>query len=203
MTAPALPPLLSSHAVAEPEAAARDGEAGDVFHDLTADRLRAAFVLESDRGAEAFAQMAPLMLLSVADALGAIGPPNLGIFWRWPETVLANGATVGAIRVAPDGAGRALLLIELTLARDVAAPGDDPSITALAEEGCGDLDPAALLAAIARHFLTWLDDWEAHGFARAHRALSGLLDDGALAANGDLLTPPRQSLAAAFGLSDP
>jgi biotin-(acetyl-CoA carboxylase) ligase len=47
---------------------------------------------------------------------------------------------------------------------DGAEPGETPGVTALAEEGYGEIDGAALVESYARHLMAGLHDWEDRGF---------------------------------------
>ena len=139
---------------------------------------RAAIVLEPECSLSAATQMVPLMMVAIGDALGAIGPPNLALMYRWPATLLANGGEIGEVMLhVPEGMGLAetpayMVLgfsIAMSLPADIFdAPGLARHATALFEEGCGDLDRTQVIEAVARHFLSWVDAWEHDGFGAAH-----------------------------------
>ncbi len=197
-SAPILPPLLTGHpapagvdpvAFALEAAAAGRLGAGDLVWSQATDVAAAAVVLEPDVPWRDVLEIVPVMLLAVGDALGSIGPPDLPLMIRWPETLTANGGTVGRVRIdvtAPTGLDgipdHAVVGFSVTLElperlRD--APGHEVGVTALHEEGCGDVVSDALIGATARHFLSWLDEWRHGGFARLRPALAGrLLDVG-------------------------
>lgn len=200
---PALPPLLTGHAVAaeaDPAEAAFDGAAdgryaaGDVCWSGAETHAVAAIVLEPECPLAVALQMAPLLLVAIGDALGSIGPPNLAITYRWPAGLLANGGDIG--RVSLRAPACALLdepdyivvgfSIAMSLPEPVrSAPGRDTTMTALFEEGCGDLDRTLVIEAVARHFLSWLDGWQQDGFKSARPVLEGRLQDV-----GDRVTVP-------------
>ncbi|MFC2969186.1 biotin/lipoate--protein ligase family protein [Acidimangrovimonas pyrenivorans] len=189
-----MPPLLTGHTVPAGTApmliaweGARAGRlgAGDLCWSDATDEARAALVLEPEAPLEVALQMGPAMLVAICDALGAIGPPNLAMGLRWPGLVLANGGRVGrvdlaAAETAPGAVPDFLLVgftLSLTLPRELRdAPGTAAHITALHEEGCGDIDHSALIGAVARHFLSALDAWEHDGFGALHAALTPRLD---------------------------
>ena len=192
--APVLPPLLSGIPVSETTdplaATARDAVtgrlgAGDLVWSQATDRAACALVLEPDRPLDEALQMVPLMMIAIGDALGAIGPPNLGIMVQWPATLLANGGAVGGVRVAvPEGVTLDEVPDFLVVGFEIAlrlpedlreAPGHAAHLTALHEEGAGDIDRNQLIGAVARHFLSWLDAWEHSGFTALRQAFAALL----------------------------
>jgi BirA family biotin operon repressor/biotin-[acetyl-CoA-carboxylase] ligase len=193
---PALPPLLTGHRVAASDdpaefayagAAAGRFSAGDTCWSAAEDRAAAALVLEPECMLASALEMAPLMLVAVGDALGAIGPPNLAITYRWPYGVLANGGEAGRVSVrVPEGATLDaepdFLVVGFSLAMTLPrharkSPGRHVDITALHEEGCGDLDRTMVIEAVCRHFLSWVDGWEQGGFRQAHPVLVGRLSE--------------------------
>ncbi len=195
---PELPPLLTGHPVVAGEDVMRvatDGAmsgrlgAGDLCWSGDGETAAAAVVLEPEGPLFEALQMVPLTLVAIGDALGAIGPPNLEFGIGWPATLLANGGEIGAISVAvPDGAILAAVpdwlvvgyRVALTLSEDLrAAPGTAAHLTALSEEGGGDIDAVGLISAVSRHFLSWLDAWEHEGFAAVHPMLTARLGEGA------------------------
>ncbi|AKI01996.1 biotin-(acetyl-CoA carboxylase) ligase [Hoeflea sp. IMCC20628] len=184
---PEFPPLLSGYAVPASDdpmqiafEGARDGRfsAGDLCWSMAETHAFAAIVLEPECSLAKALQMAPLMMVAIGDALGAIGPPNLALMYRWPLTLLVNGGEVGEVFLrGPEGAGLEEIPSFIVLGFSVAmslpaevldAPGLARNTTALFEEGCGDLDRTQVIEAIARHFLSWVDTWEHDGFAAAH-----------------------------------
>lgn len=185
---PQFPPAFKGFAVVhgqEPMAAALaaaaggKGGAGDLFWSTDTDRAAAAFVLEPEVPLSEAIQMVSVLTVAIGDALGAIGPPALAITFRWPFTVLANGGVVGCVSGAvPGGAGPSqvpdTLVVSFDLAIQSPAGGCDPGLhpdrTALHQEGCGDLDRTALIEAVARHFLAWIDTWLQDGFRPAHQS---------------------------------
>ncbi|MEM5493806.1 biotin/lipoate--protein ligase family protein [Hoeflea sp. AS16] len=184
---PEFPPLLTGHAVTAGQdplqvalESARDASfgAGDLCWSMAETHARAAIVLEPDCPLGKALQMVPVLMIAIGDALGAIGPPNLALMYRWPSTILVNGGEVGEVFLhVPEDTGledtpEFLVLgfsVAMSLPPDIIeAPGLARHATALFEEGCGDLDRTQVLEAVARHFLSWVDTWEHDGFAAAH-----------------------------------
>lgn len=176
--APTFPPLLSSRPTAagvDPfakavAAAALEEDAGAVFWSPDADVLRAAVVFAPET---TLSQATPMLFAAACalnDALGALAPPEVGVQHVWPDGLKVNGAWCGAWRMASDVRDPAArpnwLVIGLSLSlrfpRSL-APGDAPDVTALSEEGCGDIPRVRLLESWSRHLLNWTHRWEADG----------------------------------------
>jgi BirA family transcriptional regulator, biotin operon repressor / biotin---[acetyl-CoA-carboxylase] ligase len=120
-----------------------------------------------------------VLMVACGDAVGAIGPPELALQYRWPTTILANGAQVGRARLALPAASDPAAVpawmvagVEMAMlgAPDRLEPGLLPEQTTLWDEGCADMDPVSLVESISRHFLAWLNIWQDDGFAPVHEA---------------------------------
>jgi BirA family biotin operon repressor/biotin-[acetyl-CoA-carboxylase] ligase len=117
-------------------------------------------------------QMGPLMQVALADCLGALLPPRIAVHFRWPATLLINGARAGEtwIRGAParrdDVPAWLVVGFSLWLVHDFGGkePGEAAGETSLAEEGAGELTRTDILQSFAAHFLTWLNIWQDDGF---------------------------------------
>jgi len=174
-------------AVARAVALAPDRGAGTLCWVGAYARAEAAVVLEPDQplGAARLALLAAANAL--ADALGALGPAEIPVAFRWPATLLVNGARCGALRlVAPADAAEdavpdwLVVGMELRLALPAAQePGATPDHTALAAEGWEAVDGAALTAAWARHLMAVLDEWQARGPRRLSETFLARLADPA------------------------
>ena len=149
--------------------------------------LQAAVVLEPEMPLAAARLAQHAAANALADALAALGPPEVAIGLRWPATLLVNGAACGSLRTAappgtPEDAVPDWLVIgmSLTLALPAGAePGRDPGRTALAEEAMGDLPVPEIVAAWARHLMAGLDDWASRGPRRLSENFLARLEDGA------------------------
>ena len=178
-TEPSFPPLLSGRCVvegsdplAEAVRGARSGElgAGDALWAQDDETARLAIVLEPD---DPLAKSAHALLLAMAaagDCIGALTPPQVGVFFRWPGTILVNGAAAGEVRlVSAETDANAVpdwMVVALELSLGHAGdgePGHDPDVTTLGEEGCDDLTTADVLESYSRHFCTWLNTWQNDG----------------------------------------
>ena len=180
--APTFPPLLTGLRVDPPrdpftEACrrARSGtlETGTVTWRCERQWARFAIALAPEVPLERAAGMVLLAAVACGDSLGALAPPQVAVTFDWPGAVRVNGGHVGAISAAIPERARAgavpdwlVLSWALRLAHDPGEgePGEHPDITALAEEGCAELQCGHLIGSICRHFLTWLNVWEDEGF---------------------------------------
>lgn len=172
-----LPPAFDPTTVASGAFAAalevvdRDGGAGNFFWADTASLFDVAVVWEPDI---ALARAWPARLttmLAVAEALGALGPPNVPVTFSWPDRISVNGAVVGGIRSAsppgalPDAVPDWLvvgLALRLSYPQET-VPGHQPEQTALSEEGFGDMTGKDFAEAFARNLLYWIHQWTEAG----------------------------------------
>lgn len=193
--APSLPPILTAHACEPGRDVFREAvngaktqrlEAGDCLWSLRTARAEFAIVLEPDVASNICRQMGPLMFAGINDSLGALMPPKTGVLWRWPDTILINGAAAGSLSLAiaptppdtddpPDWLVVACSL-RLQRGKSLQEPGDNPDITVIHEEGGGDLERSALIQSVASHFLTWLNTWQDDGFAVVHDNIIGRIE---------------------------
>lgn len=190
---PLLPPLLTGREVAadaDPLAAAvrvaSDGGDPGVFVFAGAgDRLRFAVTLAPEVPLERALQMVHALMIAVGDSIGALAPPEVAVEYRWPGTILINGAAAGRVRLTASGGDPAavpdwlVVALDLRLAADDAGePGERPGETSLYEEGSGPIAPSRLLESMSRHFLVWLRRWEEDGFRPLHDAWSARAEPG-------------------------
>lgn len=183
---PTFPPMMTGTGVSAPArplpyatAGARNGTlgAGDVIWARNMSAMDWAIVLEPEVPLRKAMQMAPLALVATGDCIGALTPPQVGLMFRWPDSVHVNGATAGHIEVVasttdPDEIPDWIVLrVYVQLKRDNdTEPGERPDITSLDEEGCPDLTRTGMIESYSRHFLTWLNTWTEDGFKPIHNA---------------------------------
>jgi biotin-(acetyl-CoA carboxylase) ligase len=177
---PRFPPLLAGHVAregADPaveaarRAAAGELGAGDLVWSRDSARAACALVLEPDVALAACCQMFALGAVAAGEALGHLCPPQVAVEFRWPGTLLVNGAAAGRVRVlSPEGAREAVprhlvLAIEIDLAADARGElGEMPERTALAEEGAAHVTRTDVIAVVSKLLLAWLHTWSADGF---------------------------------------
>lgn len=182
---PTFPPLLDGHGVDADEdpfevacrrAAGGELGAGDVVWSRNLFLVELAIILEPEVGLDKAVQVLPLAMTALGDCLGALAPPQVGVSFIWPATVLINGAPAAAFRAAaapasqdtaPDWMVIGLSLRHLRGPADP-EPGETPDITWLGEEGGGELTQADIIDSYCRHFLTWLNHWNDDGFKPVH-----------------------------------
>lgn len=184
----ALPPLLwdepaPGDAVAHAAARAVAGcEAGLIAHRLLPDRIEAALVLAPEVPLRQAMAMLPAGAVGLQNALGALAPPELSVFFTWDGGIRVNGAACGRFRVmaarCDPGAVPDWLVVGfcLPLLPATEEGGRTPDQTALHVEGCADIAPAALVEAWARHTLNQIARWEEAGPRPLYEAWRGLVE---------------------------
>ena len=192
---PDFPPLLTNHPVPRgntPRDRALDaleagtGAAGD-FHWSAENRwLSFAVILEPDVPRARCYEMLPLLMVAFGDAAGALIPPEVSVTYSWPDRLLVNSGEVGRAGVhlplssgtdtAPDWM---VLTLDVELKPETVDPnpGQTYHKTTLWEEGCGEISRVMWLNSVARHFLTWVNNWEDEGFKPVHDQFTGRLED--------------------------
>jgi BirA family transcriptional regulator, biotin operon repressor / biotin---[acetyl-CoA-carboxylase] ligase len=190
---PMFPPLLNGRVVVKGEnptalaiSGAQSGElgAGDTLWLQDLAQVDLAIVLEPDDPLDKSIQMLPLAVAAAGDCLSTLTPPQVGLQFRWPGTLLLNGADVGACALtAPDNCEAAavpawmVLNFALRFSFDETfEPGSTPGVTSLVEEGGEELSTADVLESFSRHFLSLLDTWSNDGFENIAESWSGRLE---------------------------
>lgn len=181
---PSFPPLLEGKPCREGvdpflragALAAAGAAPGTVVWSPRRDAMAAALVLTPEDTLEKAATILFAVALGVGDSLGALGPPELGVAYRWPAGFEVNGASCGGLRMAAPvreaGAEPDWLVIgvDLPLAPEAGEPGLNPEHTALWLEGCGHIAALRLLESWSRHTLVWINRWVDDGFRPVHEA---------------------------------
>ncbi|WP_170764354.1 biotin/lipoate--protein ligase family protein [Ruegeria lacuscaerulensis] len=189
MSQPVFPPLLTGQPVQGGEdpferaqaMAALGCDSGSVVYNNQADRLRVAIVFAPEVPLQDAMAMLPLCAVGFQNALGALAPPEVAVHLGWDGLICVNGAKCGMFRVAastasPDEEPDWLVVgWELALLQTSDAPGENPEITALYDEGCAEVSPVQLVESWSRHMLTWLNRWQEDGNAPLHSEWMGLL----------------------------
>lgn len=185
---PAFPPLLRGEEAATGQdpfakavaAAALGTDAGLIVWARGSDRLDAAMVLAPEVPLDRAMGAVLALANGLADAIGALGPPEVAVHFDWPGTLRVNGAVCGRMRAAsstddPERIPDWLVIgVEVAyLPPDRSDGGERPEVTSLIEEGCGDLTPLRLLESWSRHCLVWLNTLLDRGMAPVHAAWCG------------------------------
>ncbi|PTW60847.1 biotin-(acetyl-CoA carboxylase) ligase [Breoghania corrubedonensis] len=185
---PDLPPLMSGHKVASSQVpfaeACRGAQAGrfgagDLVWSDDPARLDVALVLEPEVAPSRAREMLLVAMVAAGDAIGALVPPEVALTWDWPASLFANDGGIGGagLRLCEsldaDGAPDWMVIgltVALRPAPRAGEPGLDPDRTTLYDEGCGEIATSDLIAAFARHLMTWIDTWQQDGLARVGEA---------------------------------
>jgi biotin-(acetyl-CoA carboxylase) ligase len=178
---PTFPPLFNGFrveldddpvAVASSAAASGSGGAGDLYWSASETRLSLALIVEPEVSAGQAMDMLFVAMVAFGDSVGAIAPPEVGITYTWPQTLLVNGARVGSVSIhfAPDTRIDGVpdwMVIELNaqiaFEDGMPEPGLYIDRTTLWDEGCGDLTRDMVLESFVRHLKTWIHNWEMDG----------------------------------------
>ncbi len=179
ITDPTFPPLLTGEKVAKDvdpfikavSASMLGCDPGTVFYAEDSETLRAAITLAPELSLNESVSVIHALMLSLADSLGALGPPELAVHFVWPCHFKINAARCGDMRLkASTNNGDEIpdwLVIGLTLPfvrPDTIEPGSDPSQTWLHEEGCVELTVPQVIESWSRHSLVWLNSFEDSGY---------------------------------------
>jgi biotin-(acetyl-CoA carboxylase) ligase len=160
--------------------------AGDVYWARSASTFSVAVVLEPEVALTQAVHMHYAAMVAFGDAFGALAPPEVGVFYQWPTTLMVNAARVGGMRLglpedATDDAVPTWLVtgveVRLSVENRRAEPGHDIHNTSLEDEGCGDLDRTRLIESFSRHLLVWIHSWNEDGFRPVHDAWIGRAND--------------------------
>lgn len=144
--------------------------------------LHAALVLRPGLPAATCAELAVAAVLAIGRALADVVEPVTQLHYRWPNDVLLNNGKAAGVWLEGAGDPGALDWLVLGWAVNTADAPPDLGFEAagVAPEGRVEA-PAhgALLQAIARHLLAWIERWDEEGFAPLRASWQGrlLLDE--------------------------
>ena len=201
---PVFPPLLKGervpvhgdHFVKAMTQAIAGIDSGTIYWSEDIETLKAAIVLAPETSLEEALQAYYVVQIGIAEALGALAPPEVPVQFVWPDRIKVNGAFCGRLRIAaettaPDSHPNWLIIgFEIPFAStSTVDPGERPNETALYEEGCVEISPTGLLESWSRHTLVWLNRYLADGFTPVHEAWRGRC-----IGLGEQITYPREGL---------
>lgn len=173
--------------------------AGTLVHVGRFDLVEFALVLEPEEPLVQARRALYAGMAALADALIAHAQPETAVNIDWPDAIMVNAGLVGGGRIAwPAGTADdevpAWLVFGAMIraASNMVEPGLNPQITALDEEGFGEVMSGQIVESFARNFMVALDAWQESGFAAVAKTYlerlpreSGLRRD--IDDNGDLL----------------
>ncbi len=183
---PQFPPLLNGIKVkghprpfdcAHRDAKNKKAQSGDFYWSPSQRFLECALVLEPETHTTRCLHMLFTAMVAFGDAFGSLAPPELGVFFRWPNLFILNDAIIGSARIAMPGQVSdedvpdwlvVGIKIELKGKENDLNPGEDMGHTNLFEEGVADLTQRDLLESFSRHFLVWIHTWNDEGFKPVH-----------------------------------
>lgn len=182
---PAFPPGFVGAAVPDDALAAAvlrakaGADPGTILWSTRRDRVECAVVLADGEPLAVTLRALLTGSLALHDALAAHSPPELPIALAWPDQVFVNDGLVGGVRLiwdesalrADDVPAWVVLAVQAAGIGPPGnlAPGRDKDRTNLAEEGFGDVPPAAIVDSFARFLLAWMNRWEEDGFAAVRK----------------------------------
>jgi biotin-(acetyl-CoA carboxylase) ligase len=112
-------------------------------------------------------------MVALADALATLAPPRKPIAIEWPDAIRLDGGLVGGGRLAwpesTDEEAPPPWLVFGAMIRMASMAGDGselrPLMTALEDEGFGDVGSDRLVESFARHLMRVIDHWREAGFS--------------------------------------
>ncbi|MEX2475309.1 biotin/lipoate--protein ligase family protein [Marinobacter sp.] len=182
MQSPQFPPLLTGEVVprnTDPfskavSQAIAGVDSGTIFYSEAGDTLRAALVLAPETPLEEAILAVYVAQIGLAESLGALAPPEVPVHFQWPDRIKVNGAVCGGVRYAADVSDPKatpnwlVIGIDIPFIPESDEPGTNPNQTCLLDEGCGEIEPMALLESWSKHTLLWLTYFLDSGFQRVH-----------------------------------
>lgn len=179
---PVLPPAFDVRVLPTPADAFTDAvrlarcegseAAGTLILVARADVLDLAVVLAPEEPLVSARRAFLAGMVALADAVGAHGPPEMPLTFRWPDTLVFDGARLGGGRLAApeacaeDAVPEWLVFSGMLILSKAAAgdPGLTPDSTALDEEGFPAGIAVPLVESFARNLIRAFDGWAEAGF---------------------------------------
>jgi biotin-(acetyl-CoA carboxylase) ligase len=213
---PVLPPLFRALAVTSDidpferalQVAAEGAEAGAVLWSIGLERCQAAVVLAPEHSLEDSLPIVLVAMLGLGDALSALLPPVVALTFGWPDRIEINGGVVGGVRMVSARTERPgdvpdWIVIGYGLAVQSQSgdgePGQRPGRTTFADEGC-EVACIDLIEHFSRHFLSWINRWQAEGVAPVRQAW--LSRASALSSSIEIASGPHKKQGIFTGLTD-
>jgi len=138
--------------------------------------LYASFIYRVDVAPNDAAKIGYVAAVAVADVVGTILGGEADVLCKWPNDVLVDGQKItGILPEASINAGGRLDWIVLGIGLNVVSSPSDVSrpSTSLQQQGIGDTDLDAVLAALCKSLDFWRDCWLRDGFDPIREAWMG------------------------------
>ncbi len=129
--------------------------------------LHAALLLRPERPTDEALELVLVGVVSLGLAVAESLPPMVELRYRWPGDLLLDGEHAGGVaaRYAISALGQLQWLVLDCSLEGGTGLGDPPDAGETAEPLPGEptLRPPVLLEQFSRHFLSWVNRWEAQG----------------------------------------
>jgi BirA family biotin operon repressor/biotin-[acetyl-CoA-carboxylase] ligase len=143
--------------------------------------LHAALVVRPMLPAGECAELAVATALALARALADVVEPATELHYRWPNDLLLDSGKAAGIWLEGGGTADSLEWLVIAWSVNTAEPPEELGFDAagVAREGrSGEAQPEALLEAIARHLLAWIERWDDGEFEPLRASWRGRLKLG-------------------------
>lgn len=135
--------------------------------------LYMSVLMRPDCPADRAAQLGFVAAVAIGGALGEIFPGLDAVSYKWPNDVLLNGNKIAGILLESEMATLdrlSFLVVGIGINLVTAPQQTEFPATSLAEEGLGEVAPAAMLEVSLRHFMFWEQRWREDGFSPVRAA---------------------------------
>ncbi len=143
--------------------------------------LHAALIVRPTLPAAECAELAVASALALARAVADVVEPATELHYRWPNDLLLDSGKAAGIWLEGAGTAESLDWLVIGWSVNTAEPPEELGFGAagVAREGrAGEAQPEALLEAIARHLLAWIERWDDGEFAPLRASWRGRLKLG-------------------------
>ncbi len=143
--------------------------------------LHAAVILRPTLPAAESAELAVAAALAIARAIADVVEPATELHYRWPNDLLLDSGKAAGIWLEGAGTAESLDWLVIGWAVNTNDPPEALGFDAagVAREGrAGSVEREALLQAIARHLLAWIERWDDGEFAPLRSSWRGRLKLG-------------------------
>lgn len=143
--------------------------------------LDAALIVRPMLPAAECAELAVAAALALARAVADVVEPATELHYRWPNDLLLDSGKAAGVWLEAGGPAESLDWLVIAWSVNTSDPPEELGFGAagVAREGrAGEAQPEALLEAIARHLLAWIERWDDGEFAPLRASWRGRLKLG-------------------------